>query len=81
MGFREGQVAGKFTKEEEEVIREEAEGQGMTVSEYVRAGVFISLIMDGNTKAMGLMAGLVRRKLAEKFAKFVGEKVGGKVAG
>ena len=68
-------VAGKFTREEEQVIRQEAEKQGMTVSDYVRAGVFTSLIMDGNAKAVKLMAGLVRRKLAEKFAKFAGQEV------
>ncbi len=68
-------VAGKFTKEEEEVIREEAERQGMTVSEYVRTGVFMSLIMDGNTKAMKMMVGLAAVKLAEKFKKLAGGQV------
>ncbi len=68
-------VAGKFTKEEEEVIREEAERQGMTVSEYVRAGVFTSLIMDGNTKAMKMMAGLAALKLAEKFKRLAGRRI------
>ena len=61
-------VAGKFTREEEQVIRDEAQGQDMTVSEYVRAVVFMSLIMDGNTKAMKLAAGLAASKMAEKFA-------------
>ncbi len=70
-------VAGKFTEEEEQVIREEAERQGMTVSEYVRAGVFTSLILDGNAKAIKMMAGLVGAKLAEKFAKFAGKQVAG----
>jgi hypothetical protein len=65
-------VAGKFTREEEEVIREEAKKQGMTVSEYVRGAVFMLLIMDGNTKAMKLAAGLVAAKMAQKFATLAG---------
>jgi hypothetical protein len=70
-------VAGKFTKEEEQIIRNEAESQGMTVSEYVRAGVLMSLVMDGNTKAMKLLAGLVAGKLAEKFKKLSRAEVAG----
>ncbi|HTO23115.1 MAG TPA: hypothetical protein VMQ10_11620 [Spirochaetia bacterium] len=68
-------VAGKFTREEEQLIRDEAQRQEMNVSEYVRAAVFMSLILDGNTKAMKLMAGLVAGKLAEKFAKFAARPV------
>jgi len=68
-------VAGKFTREEEQVIRDEAQKQNMTVSEYVRAAVFMSLILDGNAKAIKLMAGLVTGKLAEKFAKFAARPV------
>lgn len=68
-------VAGKFTREEEEVIRHEAERQGMTVSEYVRSALFMSLILDGNAKAMKLMAGLVAGKLATKFAKYAERQV------
>ena len=70
-------VAGKFTREEEHVIRAEAERQEMTVSEYVRAAVFMSLIMDGNTKAMKLAAGLAKTKLAQKFAALAGRPVEG----
>jgi hypothetical protein len=65
-------VAGKFTVEEEGVIREEAQKQEMTVSEYVRGAVYGSLILDGNTKAIKLAAGLVRTKLAAKFGRMAG---------
>lgn len=60
-------VSGKFTREEEKIIRKEAEKQKVTVSEYVRGAVYMSLIMDGNVEAMKLAGGLVAAKVAEKF--------------
>ncbi len=68
-------VAGKFTREEEQVIRDEAQKQDMNVSEYVRAAVFMSLIMDGNVKAIKLMAGLAKAKIAQKLSAFAGRTV------
>ena len=68
-------VAGKFTREEEQIIKEEAKSQDMTVSEYVRASVYMSLILDGNTKAMRLAGGLVAAKLAQRFGAVAGRRV------
>jgi hypothetical protein len=72
---RSQSLGAKFTREEEAIIREEATSQGMTVSEYVRAGVFMSLVLDGNTKAMKLMGGMIASKLALRFKAIAGQAV------
>jgi len=66
-------VSGTFTEEEEAVIREQAKRDDMTVSEYVRAAIYTSLIIDGNVKAMKLMGGLIATKVANRCGKLLGK--------
>ena len=58
-------VSSKFTPEERSVLEEQAKKELMSVSDYVRAAVMFSLIMDGNMRAVKITTGLMRAKVAE----------------
>ena len=58
-------VSSKFTPDERSVLEDQARKEQMSVSDYVRAAVMFSLIMDGNLRAVKITSGLVRAKVAE----------------
>ena len=61
----------KVTEQERKLIERCASEQGTTVSKYVRGAVLMSLVMDGKTEAIKIVArevgekafGIVRQKL------------------
>ena len=61
----------KFTEQERKLIERCASEEGTTVSKYVRGAVLMSLVMDGKTEAIKIVArevgekafGIVRQKL------------------
>lgn len=62
----------KVTEQERKLIEKCALEEGTTVSKYVRGAVLMSLVMDGKTEAIKIVAkevgekafGVVRQKLA-----------------
>jgi len=61
----------KVTEQERKLIEKSAQDEGTTVSKYVRGAVLMSLVMDGKTEAIKIVArevgekafGVVRQKL------------------
>lgn len=65
-------LAGRFTKAEEQCVQRVALAQGVGVADYVRTAVLFTMVMDGDLGAMKLVAGDVRRRMAERFKRELG---------
>lgn len=55
-------VGGRFTPRERKVIKAQAVKDGITESEYVRAAVMMTLLLDGNPEAAKITAEIMQRK-------------------
>lgn len=56
-------MSGRFTPREKRAIEAQAKHDGMTPSEYVRAAVMTTMVLDGNVEAMKITGQLLREKL------------------
>ena len=60
-------LSGRFTRQEEKILSRLAKDQDLTPSQYVRSAVIMALVLDGDLEAMKLVAGEVRKVIAERF--------------
>lgn len=67
---RKNHLAARFTDRERACIERQAAKQGMGVSEYVRSSVMFMLVMDGDTEALKIAAGLMGDELRSRFDAF-----------
>jgi hypothetical protein len=56
-------MAGRFTPREKRAIEAQAKKDGLSPSEYVRAAVMTTMVLDGNVEAMKITAKMLRERL------------------
>ena len=56
-------MAGRFTPREKRAIEAQARKDGLAPSEYVRAAVMTTMVLDGNVEAMRITGQLLREKM------------------
>lgn len=66
-------VSGRFTPRERKIVARVAEKSGMTESQYVRAAVLSSCVLDGDGEAMRLLAGYLLTDLSKKAGRLMRE--------
>ena len=59
----------KVTPEERKLIEKCAQKQDMTVSEYVRACLLMEMVLDGETKAIKIVASTIGRQAVKALQK------------
>lgn len=69
---RDQVLAYKATMEERRIIEAEAKKQGMSPSGYMRSAVLMTLVLDGNAKALALAGREVREQVVDRLKSWVG---------
>lgn len=66
-------LGGRFTPRERKIVVRVAKKNGMTESQYVRAAVLSSCVLDGDVEAMRVTGGYLVKHLAEKAGRLIRE--------
>ena len=59
----------RVNAEEKELIEKCAEKEGMTVSEYIRASMLMSMVMDGEVKALKIIGRTIGMKAMDSLSR------------